>query len=418
MSTVVIGAGIAGLGAAWALRDDPELVVLDAGDHLGGNALTVHVGDLDVDVDMGFIVYNDRTYPELIALFDDLDVDVAPSSMTLSVQTPTGDFEGSAAGLLGRGRWRRRRSWQRVAGIVALGRRARALASQGLSIGEARPVLGDAVVDDYVIPMVSAIWSSPGAEAERMPLASMVTFFDQHGLFNLVGRPQWRTVRGGSRHYVDALVERVAGSMRHDAVVTGMHRQDGRWALEVNGGTGADDLYVADHVVLATPADTARWLLGDAATPAQQDLLSAFSFSDNRAVLHTDPSVMPTDRSLWASWNVVDDGGVAVTYWMNNLQPLDTDVDLFVTLNPDRPLDGVRAEREFRHPLLGPEAFAAQRDLHTIQGVSNAWVCGAWTGYGFHEDGLESGLAVGSAIAGAHGPARRDGRPAAAVVAP
>ncbi len=418
MSTVVIGAGIAGLGAAWALRDDPDLVVVDAGNHLGGNAVTHHVQGLGVDVDLGFIVFNDETYPELLALFADLDVDVAPSTMSLSVQTPAGDFEGSTAGLLGNGRWRDRRAWQRVGGILALGGRARALAGADVTIGEARAVLGDVVVDDYVVPMVSAIWSSPGADVERMPLSSIVTFFDQHRLFDLTDRPQWRTVRGGSRHYVEALVDRVAGTMRHDAVVTGVHRDAGQWVVEVNGGVEDGDLLHADDVVFAIPADTTRWLLGDLATPAQRDLLGSFPFSDNRAVLHTDASVMPDERSLWASWNVVANGEVAVTYWMNNLQPLDTDTDLFVTLNPTRALVGTITERDFRHPLLGPGVVAAQRDLHTIQGVNGAWVCGAWTGYGFHEDGLESGLAVGTAIAGGQAPARRDGRPAAAVVAP
>lgn len=421
-STVVIGAGIAGLGTAWALRDDPDLVVLDAGDHLGGNAVTHHVDHLGVDVDLGFIVFNDETYPELLDLFAELDVDVAPSDMGLSVQTPRGDFEGSAAGLLADGRWRSRRTWQRVAGILALKRRARRLAAAGATIGEARQALGEAVVDDYVVPMVSAIWSSPGADVDRMPLASIVTFFDQHRLFDLVDRPQWRTVRGGSARYVDALVDRITGTLRHDAVVTDLERCGDRWVVEVNGGQHDGDVVQADDVVLATPADTALWLLGDVATPAQREVLGAFPFSDNRAVLHTDASVMPADRSLWASWNVVAGDGTAggdaaVTYWMNRLQPLATDTDLFVTLNPPRELDGTITERDFRHPLLGPEAVAAQRRLHTIQGVHDIWVCGAWTGYGFHEDGLESGLAVGAAIADAEAPTRRAGRPAAAVVA-
>jgi uncharacterized protein len=282
-------------------------------------------------------------------------------------------------------------------------------------------VLGSTVVDDYVVPMVSAIWSAPGADVERMPLASMVTFFDQHGLFDLVDRPRWRTVRGGSARYVDALVDRLAGTVTHDAVVTDLHRDGDGWVVEVNGGRGDDgrgDLLRADHVVLATPADTARWLLGDAATPDQDRVLGDFAFSDNTAVLHTDESVMPDNRRLWSSWNVVTGGEVAVTYWMNRLQPLDTDTDLFVTLNPTRELQGVRAEREFRHPVLGEREVAAQRALPSIQGVNGVWVCGAWTGYGFHEDGLESGLAVGAAIADVEGPPRRDGRPAAAVVAP
>jgi predicted NAD/FAD-binding protein len=422
--TIVVGAGIAGLGTTWALRDDADVLVLDGRPHVGGNALTVEVDD--VAVDMGFIVYNVATYPRLMALFEALDVATAPSDMSLSVQLdgtgttaadgPRGEWAGTLGGILGNGAWRRRRSWRRLGGILALSRRMRRLAAAGATIGQARAHLGDVVVDDYLVPMVSAIWSAPEGDVEAMPTATLVTFFDQHHLFDLVGRPQWRTVVGGSRTYVDALVSSVAATFRTGAPVTRVRPRAGGtgWEVEV----GHDEVVTAERIVFATPADTALGLLGEAATARQAEILGAFRSTDNRAWLHGDASVMPTDRRLWSSWNVVSGGDVAVTYWMNRLQPLATPRDLFVTLNPPRPLADVHEIRDFRHPVMDAGAAAAQRDLHTVQGVGGVWLCGAWTGYGFHEDGLESGLAVGAALAGRRPPAPGAGRPAARVVVP
>lgn len=420
--TAIIGSGVAGLGAAWALRDAPDVLVLEEQPHVGGNALTTVVDDIAVD--MGFIVCNDRTYPRFLALLDALGVALAESDMSLSVQLPAADgssedrdrggpaYAGSLPGLLGGGRWRRRRSWQRLAGIVVLGRRARRLAASGVTVGEARAALGHVVVDDYVLPMASAIWSAPRSDAAAMPLQSLVTFFDQHGLFDLAARPTWRTVQGGSARYVEALVARLAGRVRTDAPVTAMVRTPRGWRLTV----GDTEQVTAARVVLATPADVALGLLGTAATPGQRDVLGRFAFSDNLAVLHSDDSVMPADRSLWSSWNVVAGPRVAVTYWMNRLQPLDTDRDLFVTLNPTTSLRDVHRVHTFRHPVLDGRAAAAQRALHRIQGDGDVWVCGAWTGYGFHEDGLESGLVVGAAIGGRSSAPAGPGRLAARAV--
>lgn len=411
--TLVIGAGIAGLGTAWAMRDDGDVLVVDGRAHIGGNALTVEVDD--VAVDMGFIVFNTDTYPNLISLFEQLAVPTAPSSMSLSVQLTQGDeWAGSLGGLLGHGGWRTQRAWQRLGGILGLSRRTRALAARGLTIGQARSSLGDVVVDDYVIPMVSAIWSSPQDDVEAMPLSTLVTFFDQHALFDHVGRPQWRTVVGGSRTYVAAMQDAMAPQTRPDTPVTWMHPVEGGWQV----GLGHDEHVTCERVVFATPADVTLDLLGDHASTRQSEILGRFRSSDNRAWLHSDQSVMPSSRELWSSWNVVSGGHVAVTYWMNRLQPLPTERNLFVTLNPSRPLAEVHEIRDFRHPVMDANAAQGQQQLHEIQGVNNTWVCGAWTGYGFHEDGLESGLAVGGALAGQRPPAAVPGRPAALVVQP
>lgn len=413
--TIVVGSGIAGLGATWALRDDPDVLVLDGRGHVGGNALTVDVDGIAVD--MGFIVYNVATYPRLMALFEALDVATVPSDMSLSVQLGAGgEWAGTLGGMLGNGAWRRSRSWRRLAGILPLAGRGRRLADADATIGQARATLGPVVVDDYLVPMVSAIWSAPEGDVEAMPLATLVAFFDQHHLFDLVGRPQWRTVAGGSRSYVDALVDAVAATFRTNAPVTGVRPgPDGRrWEVEVDH----DERITCDRLVFATPADTVVDLLGSAASEGQRAVLGAFRSSDNRAWLHSDATVMPRERRLWSSWNVVAGGEVAVTYWMNRLQPLATQREFFVTLNPPRPLADVHEIRDFRHPVMDAAATAAQRDLHTIQGERGVWVCGAWTGYGFHEDGLESGLAVGAALAGRTPPTAGRDRPAARVVAP
>lgn len=409
--TLVVGSGVAGMGVAWALRDDPDVLVVDGRPHVGGNVRTVEVAGRPVD--MGFIVCNDVTYPRLLGLFDDLDVATVASDMSLSVQLADGrEWAGSLGGLLARGRWRDRRSWRRLGGILALRRRAHALAAPGVTVGDVRDRLGAAVVDDYLAPMVSAVWSAPAGDVAAMPVETLVAFFDQHHLFDLLGRPTWRTVDGGARTYVAALRARVAATFATGTRVTGLERVATGWRVATQDGGVVD----AARVVLATSAPTARALLGAAATPDQAAVLGAFRSTRNRAVLHGDRSVMPAGRDLWSSWNVVAGEHVAVSYWMNRLQPwLDGD-DLFVSLNPRAPLDDVHHDAWFDHPVLDGRAIEAQDRLHTIQGVNDAWVCGAWTGYGFHEDGLESGLAVGAALRGEAPPAAAPRRPAALVV--
>lgn len=408
--TLVVGSGVAGLGVAWALRDDPDVLVVDGQSHVGGNVHTVEVGG--VAVDMGFIVCNEVTYPSLFDLFEHLGVTTAASDMSLSVQLPDGTaWGGSLTGLLGGGRWRHPRSWRRLAGILALPRRARALARPGVTVGQVRRQLWPVVVDDYLVPMVSAVWSSPDLDVEQMPLTTLVTFFDQHGLFDLTQRPRWRTVMGGARTWVAALRGEVAATFATDTPIVALAHADTGWRAHTGDGTHID----CERLVMATPPDVTHGLLSAALGPGSHDLLTRFRTTRNRAVLHGDTSVMPASRNLWSSWNVAAGDEVAVTYWMNSLQPLDTDRDLFVTLNPSRRLGQVHEVVDFTHPVLDAAAVRAHAHLSDLQGVADTWICGAWTGYGFHEDGLESGLAVGAALAAGPGPRRAADRPAAAV---
>ena len=425
-STIIVGAGIGGLSAAWALRDDPDLLVLDGGDHVGGHSDTAVVrpdgpDGPEVAVDTGFIVHNDLTYPNLVALFEHLGVERAPSDMSFAFTNgpaatgnrgafrgssigPVADaaeYSGSLGGLLGHGGWHRRSNLRLTRDIVAFGRVAAAASADGTdrtTLAGLATRFSPEFRDRYLYPMAAAIWSSPDIDVAAMPARSLIAFFHQHGLFRLRNRPQWSTLAGGSASYVAALVGSLAGEVRHGVAVRSVTRVgDGVVVSDADGQS-----WSADRVVLATHADTSLALLGDDATATERNVLGRFRFSPNRAYLHSDPAWMPRRRSHWSAWNVsgTPSEEVTVTYWMNRLQPLACDTDLFVTLNPPRRPEGVLRVRDYTHPVMSADSAAAQRALPTIQGLGSIWHCGAWSGYGFHEDGAESGLAVGLALGG------------------
>ena len=413
-STIIVGAGIGGLSAAWALRDDPDLLVLDGGDHVGGHSDTAVVrpdgpDGPQVAVDTGFIVHNDLTYPNLVALFEHLDVERAPSDMSFAFtggpaagsRGGEAEYSGSLGGLLGNGGWHRRSNLRLTRDIVEFGRVAAAASADGTdhtTLAELSARFSPEFRDRYLYPMAAAIWSSPDIDVAAMPARSLIAFFHQHGLFRLRNRPRWSTLAGGSASYVDALVGSLAGEVRHGVSVCSVTRVGD--AVVVSAADGQS--WSADRVVLGTHADVSLALLGDDATPTERDVLGRFRFSPNRAYLHSDPSWMPRRRSHWSAWNVsgTPSEEVTVTYWMNRLQPLECDTDLFVTLNPPTRPECVLRVRDYTHPVMSAESAAAQRVLPTIQGLGSVWHCGAWCGYGFHEDGAESGLAVGQALGG------------------
>ena len=430
-STIIVGAGIGGLSAAWALRDDPDLLVLDGGDHVGGHSDTAVVrpdgpDGPEVAVDTGFIVHNDLTYPNLVALFEHLDVERAPSDMSFAFtggpaagsRGGEAEYSGSLGGLLGHGGWHRRSNLRLTRDIVHFGRVAAAASADGtdhITLAELSARFSPEFRDRYLYPMAAAIWSSPDIDVAAMPARSLIAFFHQHGLFRLRNRPRWSTLAGGSASYVDALVGSLAGEVRHGVSVCSVTRVGD--AVVVSAADGQS--WSADRVVLGTHADVSLALLGDDATPTERDVLGRFRFSPNRAYLHSDPSWMPRRRSHWSAWNVsgTPSEEVTVTYWMNRLQPLECDTDLFVTLNPPTRPECVLRVRDYTHPVMSAESAAAQRVLPTIQGLGSVWHCGAWCGYGFHEDGAESGLAVGQALGGdvPWELSRRSDRPASMV---
>ena len=401
---VIIGSGVAGLGAAWTLRESADVTVIESASHVGGHADTVDVRTPDgiVPVDMGFIVYNELTYPHMIRLFDELDVPSVESEMSFAFSSPGFEYSGTASGLFGGANWLRPDSYRLLRAILRFRDVARSHLGDERTIGEFVTDLGfpDVFRDRYLLPMAAAIWSSPHLDAAEIPAGTLLRFFDQHVLLDITGRPTWRTVAGGSREYVQRLMAASGARFVTDTPVESVRRSGKSVVVSTERG----DQIEADQVVFACHADTALALLGDDASPSEEKLLGAFAFSNNHAVMHSDPRLMPKARRTWSAWNVTEGrhrgAPVTVTYWMNRLQSLATDTDVFVTLNPPFEPESIHRRADYTHPVFDPGAVAAQVRLSEIQGVDNTWFCGAWTGYGFHEDGLESGMAVGRAMGG------------------
>jgi predicted NAD/FAD-binding protein len=408
----VIGAGISGLSAAWLLREMYDVTLFEAEPRAGGHADTqiVRVGGEDVAVDMGFIVLNDRNYPNLTALFDLLGVPTQPSGMSFSASIGGGRLEygGATARQLftQRSNLVRPRFWRMLRDIMRFYREAPALltSSTDLTLGDYLDHGGysEGFVRDHILPMGGAIWSASIASMRAFPARNFVRFFHNHGLLTLTDRPNWRTVTGGSRVYVQRVLEdlRRAGQVVLGMPVQTVSRAAGQVHLRLADGAAL----AFDQVVFACHADQALALL-HAPRPAEQAVLGAIKCADNLAVLHSDPTLMPRRRGVWSAWNYLsdseaEDAPVSLTYWMNLLQDLRTATPLFVTLNPSRMPDPalVHQTRVYRHPQFDAAAAAAQIALPTIQGVDRLWFAGAWTGWGFHEDGIAAAVRVAEGL--------------------
>lgn len=415
MRIAIIGSGIAGLGAAWLLSKKHDVTVYEKNDYVGGHSNTVDAPRADggaIPVDTGFIVYNERTYPNLIGLFDTLGVERIPTDMSFAVSMDRGRLEygGASIGTL----FAQRRNMfspsfhRMVQDILKFYRRAPALLAngtcEGLSLDEllAREGYSEAFVRDHLLPMAAAIWSCPVETMGAFPAGSFVRFFDNHGLLQVSNRPRWWTVKGGSREYVKRIRAALAGDVATGRGAVAVTRTDAGITVRASDGSAA----VYDRVVFACHGDEAHGLLTDK-TPTEDDILSKFGYQGNRAILHRDVSQMPTRRKVWSSWNYLSDRGqkradqrVAVTYWMNELQSLDPSDPLFVTLNPIQDIDPktIVAEFDYDHPVFDADAVAAQARLPDIQGAGGVWYCGSYCGYGFHEDGLGSAVAVANAF--------------------
>jgi predicted NAD/FAD-binding protein len=412
MNIAVIGSGIAGLSTAWLLGQQHRVTLYEAGDHLGGHAHTVDVtvDGVTAPVDTGFLVFNHQTYPNLVDLFDHLGVATVASDMSFSVRLEEQGLEWAGtnlATLFAQPRnLFRRRFWRMLGDIVRFNRLARTEAvreaGEGTTLGAFLDRHGFSIEfrDWYLLPMAGAIWSCPTAEMLDYPVASFVRFCLNHGLLQVADRPQWRTVTGGSREYVRRLAEGI-GEVRLGDPVLALRRLHRR-VVVISESQGARHF---DHVVVACHPDQALRLLADADADERR-LLGSIPYQPNRAVLHTDAGVMPAERSAWSAWNYhaaadgPSDRPVSVSYWINRLQPLPFTTPVMVTLNPNRVIDPARilGEYAYDHPVFDFGALAAQRELGRIQGRRHTWYCGAWTGYGFHEDGLRSGLGVASSL--------------------
>jgi len=412
MNVAVVGSGITGIGSAWALSQRHNVTLYESAARPGGHARTIdiEIGDRTLPVDTGFIVYNERNYPNLINLFHTLGVVTEDSDMSFAVSDPDSGIEygGSVAGILANpSNVVRPRMWSILLGINEFrseqGRLAAGQVPADLPIADylAWRRYPKAFVSHYLLPLAAAVWSGAGDDVARMPAGTFLSFLNNHGLLRLNDRPQWRTVTSGSREYVSKAISAV-DEVLLSTPVTAVDRS----ATEVTLTDGRGGKRRFDHVVFATHADTTLRILGDTATRDEKDILGSFRYAANRAIVHSDEGLMPANRSTWSSWNAI--GSVAadaskpvtVTYWMNRLQSLPGDRQVFVSLNPSvEPRPGtVIDDVMFQHPQFDNHSERGHRDLGLIQGRERLWFAGAYCGYGFHEDGLQAGLTVAAQL--------------------
>ena len=414
----VVGSGISGLSAAWHLHDDHDVTLLEANDYLGGHTHTVNitVGDITFPVDTGFIVFNPQNYPNLTALFELLGVETMKTDMSFSASIDDGNFEyagGDGGGLFAQpANLFKVRFWSMLTGIIKFYRNAQRYERDGafnsLNLRELLKLEGysKAFIEDHLAPMGAAIWSSDSINILDYPAHSFLKFFNNHGLTQLANRPVWRSVINGSCSYVKKIEMELRGKASVylncpvSSVVPNGDKVDVCWY-------GQQETF--DHVILACHSDQARRLLQGA--EKHREILKSIRYSENKVVLHSDVSLMPKRRKAWASWNYIGSSASnaprpAVSYWMNQLQALPVETPVIVTLNPNRPIDPAKiyGEFEYDHPIFDHAAQAAKTKVWAQQGLDNIWLAGAYLGDGFHEDGIQSGLAVAELISGRRRP--------------
>ncbi len=413
----VIGGGVSGLTCAWLLSRHERVTVFEAEPRLGGHTNTVDVSleGQSHPVDTGFLVFNRRTYPNLCALLALLGVDAVESDMSFSVSLRTPELEWAGTSLAtvfaDRRNLVRPAFWGMLGDLLRFNRETTRLASRGivpdLSLGDFLRAgrYGEAFRDWYLLPMAAAIWSCPPRSMLEYPLATFLHFCHNHGLLQIFDRPTWLTVKGGGQEYVRRLASTL-DDVRMGVPVRGLMRDaDGVWLFSADGAERFDE------VVLACHSDQALRIIGDAACSDERHALAAVRYQPNVAWLHTDPELLPRRRGVWAAWNYLGgedpDAPVSVSYLINRLQPLPFKRPVVVSLNPPvAPREAhVLARFEYAHPVFDRPAIAAQQTLSMLQGRDRLWFAGAWMGYGFHEDGVRSALAVASAL-GAPAPWR------------
>ncbi|WP_370261787.1 NAD(P)/FAD-dependent oxidoreductase [Limnobacter sp.] len=415
-SVAVIGGGISGLSAAYALRDHAQVTLFEANAYIGGHTNTV---DITLDgqtfpVDTGFLVYNERTYPNLIRLFNELGVETVQSDMSFSVCLPEINLEWAGTNLntvfAQRRNLLRPRFLKMLLDILRFNKTATAMVAHGgreaLFTGQGAMGLGDYLQQErysaefrdwYLIPMAAAIWSCPSEQMLKFPLATFVQFCHNHGLLQVENRPKWFTVKNGARNYVNKILPHIATVHANTPVLAVQPLGE-----QVRIKTAAGE-QTFDYVILATHSDQALQLLQG--NEAQRACLQHIGYQDNVAYLHTDVALMPKTRSTWSSWNYLSDvlnpqPSVSVTYWSNSLQPLPTQTPVFVTLNPIvmPKQHTIHREIHYAHPVFDAPAVQAQHDLQALQGLNGVYLAGAWMKYGFHEDGHTAGLNAAQAL--------------------
>lgn len=418
-TVAVIGSGISGLSAAWLLSKKHSVTLFEKDDRFGGhsNTVTVNTKDGSIPVDTGFIVFNPVNYPNLTALFKHIGVDAPETDMSFAVSAEEGQIEYNGNGLSGifpnLKNVLNPRIWRMLKDVLRFYKESDTWQDkipEEMTLGELLKKFNysDDFRDLHLIPMGAAIWSTPADQMLEYPALAFLNFCQNHGLLQVDDRPQWHTVRGGSREYVSKLIREIQPASfcnRGARQVIRPNKEQGETKVIVVDSRGEQREF--DEVVLACHANEALQLLSNP-TQQEQHLLGAFGYQRNRAILHSDTRLMPKNRKLWSSWNYLrgrtgerhNQESLAVSYWMNKLQPLKTDEPLIVTLNPPvEPEEGsIHCSFLYDHPVFDKNAMAAQQELYKLQGQNHTWFCGAYFGFGFHEDGLQSGLAVAEAL--------------------
>ena len=400
MKIAVIGSGISGLSSAYFLSKKFKVDLYEKADHFGGHSYTYEIreGDKIVPVDLGFIVFNKVTYPNLVKFFKDLDVPYEKSDMSFSVSIKNTIIEYSGSGLGGifanKLNLFNLNFLMMIKEIITFYKTAPKLIESKIinqTLGDFlnKKKLSKYFIDYHIIPMVAAIWSMPFDKAKEMPFKFFLNFFINHGLFKLKNRPQWYTVTNRSRAYVKKVTDKISGEIFKNYKVNKIVRSDDNIRIMIG-----NEYIDYDQVVLASHADESLDML-EKPSAQEKNILGKFKYVKNEAILHTDESLMPRKKRAWSSWNSISDGKkTCITYWLNKLQNLKTPRNYFLTLNPIHNVkdNSIIEKINFTHPYLNAENTLLQKDLHLIQGKKRTWFCGSYFGYGFHEDGLKSSI--------------------------
>ena len=400
MKLAVIGSGISGLSAAYHFSKNHKVDLFEQDDHFGGHSLTYDIKEEDkvVPVDLGFIVFNEQTYPNLISFFRELDVPFEKSNMSFSVSVKDSNVEYGGSGLnaifANKKNLLNLKFLKMINEIINFYKKAPSLLNHNLS----EDTLGNYLekskfskyfIEYHIIPMVAAIWSMPFEKAKDMPLKLFLNFFINHGLFKLKNRPQWYTVTNRSRAYVNKVLEKISGEVFKNYKVSKILRSENNVRISIG-----NEYLDYDHVILASHADQSLKILEEP-TSEEDKILKRFSYVSNKAYLHIDENLMPLRKSAWSSWNsITKDNRTCITYWLNKLQNLKTSKNYFLTLNPVEQINNnkILKKIDFTHPYFNKENVKLQKDLHKLQGKKRTWFCGSYFGYGFHEDGLKSSI--------------------------